>query len=124
MENHDDLFTGDQDEGAPSRFADDEFFQALASARRRRVLAYLVSQHQCSVAELASVLCGWKTETSPMVGADEEHRIRVDLYHRHLPHLDDAGLVSYDQTTQQVTATSLTQPVATLISRSIQAESA
>lgn len=106
----------------PPRFADDRFFRALASRRRRRALRYLLEENDTTVEEIATVLSGWEaTTTATMQTPADRSEIRIDLTHNHLPRLADAGLVEYDRDTGSVRLASLHPQVAALIRRSARA---
>ncbi|RLM56853.1 ArsR family transcriptional regulator [Halobellus sp. Atlit-31R] len=103
--------------------ADDDFYRALASGRRRRLLAILFDDSESTVDELANVLTGWETtEAGTMATLDDRDRIAVELRHVHLPVLDDVGLVTYDTQTGAVRLDDVDDVVSGLISRSIEAE--
>lgn len=102
---------------------DDGLYRALASTRRRRLLYVLLVEEECSVERLATILTGWdSTETGRMATPEDREEILIDLKHRHLPGLDDAGLITYDHESDRVEIGSLDGSVAQLISRSIEAE--
>ncbi len=106
----------------PERFADDQFYQALAERRRRRILAHLLSCKRCPVEELVDVLCGWEAATSRTVDSSQAERLRIELTHHHLPLLEEAELLSYDRDADEVTVESLSESVEQLIRRSVEAE--
>ncbi|SDJ41980.1 DUF7344 domain-containing protein [Natronorubrum texcoconense] len=70
-----------------------QLFAALAEERRQYALGYL-SQKTAAIqlGDLAEYIALKEGEPS----YDRYQRIVVDLHHRHLPHLRDAGLVRYD----------------------------
>lgn len=72
--------------------------RALASTVRRRVLHLLLADERAwALPELATVLAGWDATTKGgMRTPDDRRTIEIALHHEHLPHLDDAGLASYD----------------------------
>jgi len=106
----------------PERFADDQFYQALAERRRRRILAHMLACDRCTVEELVDVLCGWEAATSRTVDASAVEQLHIELGHRHLPQLEEAGLLRYDRDAGEVIAESLSAPVEQLVRRSIEAE--
>lgn len=107
----------------PPILADDEFYQALASKHRRRVLHYLSEVERTTVEELATVLSGWEaTETGTMQLPADRERIQLALVHNHLPRLADAGLIAYESHTAPVQLESLHPRVMEIIRQSVEAE--
>lgn len=82
----------DPDEG-PSRT-----FAALAHGRRRRVLSCLCEHETVALADVADEIAirewGMSITEIPEEAVSE---IYMELYHRHVPTLEDADLVRYDQ---------------------------
>lgn len=75
----------------------DELLGLLAARRRQLVLYCLeTSETPMAVADLADDLIRLTTDASPPTVQDERERVYLSLYHRHLPKLADAGLVSFD----------------------------
>ncbi|WP_331232888.1 DUF7344 domain-containing protein [Natronorarus salvus] len=76
----------------------DELFQALADDRRQAVLACLAEvEGTLALADLANDVVAREGVESPASPPDAEtETVYLSLYHRHVPHLADAGLVSYD----------------------------
>lgn len=74
----------------------DAQLQALADSQRRRLLQYLLEQHPDPVPLSAAVahLTGLETHN--------HQQVETVLVHRHLPRLDDAGLVSYDTDAKRI----------------------
>lgn len=111
------------EETLPPRLADDEFYAALASRRRRRTLHYLLEAGESTVEDLATVLCGWEaTTTGTMQRPADRSRRRTELRHRHLPRLADAGLIDYDRDDGSVSLDTLHPRVAEVVRRSVRAE--
>lgn len=121
MDNRSRLFEEGADVEVPSKFGDDAFYRALAAQPRRRALAHLLARGECSVAELADVLCGWETGEG-MVPPERHEEVRIGLVHSHLPRLEAAGLVSFDPDERTVTAASLPEPVERFLRYSVAAE--
>lgn len=69
-------------------------FDVLADERRRHVLYYLLEDAggEAGVADVATHL---RSVESSSRTADPE-TIRTELHHRHLPRMEEAGLVDYD----------------------------
>lgn len=76
----------------------DRFYRALSAADRRRCLWYLIEQSdESDVRELANVLAGWEASDTGSMSTESDHAdVLLELHHRHLPLLDDAGLIEYD----------------------------
>lgn len=91
------------DEQLPSN----EVLVALADARRQSVLEILLDHQRdpLSVEDISLILTS-REQDETLVEVDESDRRAVErtLYHIHLPKLDVAGLVSYDETEQLVAA--------------------
>jgi len=106
-----------------SRFADDEFYRALSSRRRRRILAFLLNERECSRDELATVLAEWEsTDMGSMSTRNDYDRIQLDLHHIQLPTLAENDLVAYDPERGTVTIEPLETETRALIRRCIEAE--
>lgn len=75
-----------------------ETHRALASTIRRRVLDLVLDDpREWSRGELATALVEWERNATveSATPANRDHLL-ILLHHDHLPHLDDAGLLSYD----------------------------
>jgi len=82
---------------ALSRPFDHQFYRAMASRDRRRLLYVLLDDEERAVEEVATVLGGWDaTESGTVAHPDDRNLVLLRLVHIHLPLLDDAGLVAYD----------------------------
>ncbi len=73
-------------------------FSALANPRRRRALHYLERHRELSLATLADEVAECEAGV-PLREVDEEtvKAVYLSLYHTHVPKLEDAGVVAYDQ---------------------------
>ena len=112
-----------EEKDLPPQLAEDQFYRALASHHRRRVLSYLLEENNSNVEELATVLSGWKATTiGTMQTPADRSEHRIELYHNHLPRLADAGLIDYDPQTGSVQLDSLHPQVANIIRQSVRAE--
>ncbi|MFD1586851.1 hypothetical protein ACFR9U_07640 [Halorientalis brevis] len=67
----------------------DTVFELLADVDRRRICLYLMRSDQTvvTVDDLVEILADED---------DDQERLAIDLHHRHLPKLADAGIVEYD----------------------------
>ncbi|MFA9416654.1 ArsR family transcriptional regulator [Natrinema sp. HArc-T2] len=85
----------DEDE----RLSKDVIFELLKNRRRREVLAYLLEADETvTLGELAEQIAAWENDTSVnALNSDQRKRVYVALYQTHLPKMDDAGIVEYDQ---------------------------
>ncbi|MEF8821021.1 MAG: hypothetical protein V5A52_01975 [Halovenus sp.] len=102
---------------------DDELYRALASRRRRRLLYMLLVEEESTVQKLATVLAGWgATETGRMATPEDRRDILTALEHHHLPLLAESDLITYDRRSGVVSLGPVDQPVADLISRSVESE--
>ena len=72
--------------------------KAVSDGTRRRLLAVLTSESELSLDELTDILAGAEATDGP-VGPESWRRLRIQLVHKHLPLLVDAGLVSYGDRT-------------------------
>lgn len=71
---------------------------ALSHPTRRKVLVHLEScEGAVSLGELASEIGSPYTITDPLRrSAERDHHVEMQLYHVHLPKLDQEGLVTFD----------------------------
>lgn len=83
----------------------DELLAGLQRTRRRFALYYLRDRDVVSIDELATTVTGWLAVRSGdgTAGRREYDQVKLWLYHRDLPKLDEAGLVSFDADAGTVT---------------------
>ncbi|QIO21652.1 hypothetical protein [Haloarcula sp. JP-L23] len=93
----------------------DDLFKALASEKRRRLLAILTEQAAIPLDDLTDVLVGWEATDSGPAGPDEWARMKIELVHAHLPLLADTGLVVHDETAGEVRLASVSDPIRDLL---------
>ncbi|MDG5760912.1 ArsR family transcriptional regulator [Natronococcus sp. A-GB1] len=81
------------------RLSKDVIFELLKNRRRREVLTYLLEADETvTLGELAEQIAAWENDTSVnALSSDQRKRVYVALYQTHLPKMDDAGIVKYDQ---------------------------
>ncbi|MEM4780367.1 MAG: hypothetical protein QXG03_02200 [Halalkalicoccus sp.] len=77
----------------------DLLFHLLANRRRRAVLYYLAEHDsRVSMRTLAERIAAWEHGTTVrQLGSDQRQRVYIALYQSHLPKLDGAGVIAYDQ---------------------------
>ncbi|SDR08961.1 DUF7344 domain-containing protein [Natronobacterium texcoconense] len=80
----------------------DTVLEALADYRRRKVCEYLVREGTCI--ETADVVTHLSAElsTSSTASPTSNQRLEVGLHHVHLPLLDDADVLEYDDRANSV----------------------
>lgn len=94
----------------------DEVFLALADRERRLALYYLRGRDEVDVATLADVVTGWSNAAGRGIATREDRdRVHTALHARHLPRLDDAGLVDYDDAAGTVGVREFREPVRLLV---------
>lgn len=89
----------------PTPLSRDLVFDVLKNRRRRHALHYLKQQDgPVELSELAEQVAAWENEsTVEGISAAERKRVYTALYQSHLPKLDDAGIVEYNQSRGIVT---------------------
>ncbi len=77
----------------------DVIFELLKNRRRREVLQYLLeSEETVTLGELAEQIAAWENDIDvAALSSDQRKRVYVALYQTHLPKMDDAGIIEYDQ---------------------------
>jgi len=90
----------------PQAIARDDAFDILQNRRRRFTLHYLKQAGEATLSDLAEQVAAWEHEKhSAAVTADERRATYTALQQRHLPRLDDLGVVEFDSGTGTVTLT-------------------
>lgn len=86
----------------------DAIFDVLSNRRRRHVLRCLDEYDDpMALADLADEVAVREHGTAlTEISAEEVKRIYVSLYHSHVPRLEDAGVVEYNQDRDLVALTS------------------
>lgn len=77
---------------------EDAVFRVLRNKRRRYALHYLKQREEVvSVGELAERIAAWETDTPVAeVSTGARKRVYISLLQSHLPTLQDAGMVEFD----------------------------
>jgi hypothetical protein len=85
----------------------DEIFESLTHPRRRYAIRCLEDYGKSmALADLADEIAAWEND-APLteVSAEEVKQIYLSLYHKHVPKLDSAGVVRYEQERDMVQLT-------------------
>lgn len=94
------------DEPAESRgpLDADERFHLLQNERRRLVIRYLrdaapdAEDGRVWMRDVAEQVAAWEHDTTvARLSSTQRQRVYIPLYQNHLPKLDDAGVIDYDQ---------------------------
>lgn len=81
----------------------DPIFATLKSQRRRYLMYYLHQQGELAIDELVELIAASENGGDrATVTDDEQEKVYVNLIHTHLPQLDGAGIIEYDDTTRRV----------------------
>lgn len=89
--------------GGETTYDLDVVFDLLADRRRRIVLNHLreAEEEWVPVGDLAERIAGWEVELVDPTSVSVES-IEIDLVHGHLPKLDSADVVVYDEDERRV----------------------
>lgn len=81
----------------------DEILAALSDFRRRHILYCLQDDERASLTDIAQQVAAWKQECPPEdVSEKSIAEFKIQLYHCHLPKLQEADIVEYDMRTEMV----------------------
>jgi hypothetical protein len=99
--------TGEQSDTDDEAFDRDELFHLLQNERRRRALDYLRGcDGPVRMRDIVDHVAAAEHDTTPeALRSDERKRVHIALYQSHLPKLDQAGVLDYDQDRGVVTRT-------------------
>ncbi len=76
----------------------DRMFDSLRGQRRRHLLYYLEERDSTRIEDAARFIAARERDCDPAdVPADVAERVRVTLYHVHLPKLAENNIVEYDR---------------------------
>ncbi|WP_394337282.1 DUF7344 domain-containing protein [Halegenticoccus soli] len=83
----------------------DVVFELLKNRRRRDILRFLFNADRTvTLSELAEQIAAWENEIEVHeLSSDQRKRVYVALYQTHLPKMDDAGIIDYDQDRGNIT---------------------
>lgn len=84
-----------------------EAFDILSNDRRRHALHYLLSHDEgTEIGELSRQIAAWENgEAVDQVTAEERRRVYVSLHQTHLPRMDEAGILSYENSRDTIELT-------------------
>jgi len=82
-------------------------FDLLKNERRRCVIHFLLEQPETTVRELSRHVAAWENDIDVEdLEKQQRKRVYVSLYQTHVPKLEEAGLVEYDEETSVVSLSS------------------
>ena len=89
---------------AATRLPLDVIFDLLANERRRRVVRYLLSESESTtLGELAEHIAAIENDKpESALSSTERKRVYISLYQSHLPKMDDAGAIEFDENRKTV----------------------
>ena len=96
----------------------DERFHLLQNERRRLVVRYLrdAADDRVEMRDIAEQVAAWENDTSvAQLSSTERQRVYIPLYQNHLPKLDDAGVIEYNQSRGVVVPTERVDRLASFI---------
>lgn len=106
-----------------SRLSDDQFYRALSSTQRRRIMYILLDKSEKTVSEIATELAEWEGgNESTMETPTDQGQIVTALIHQHFPLLAEADMVAYDRETRRATIKPLDPFIRDLIRWSVDVE--
>lgn len=84
-----------------------EAFDILSSDRRRHTLHFLLSHKDgAEIGELSRQIAAWENgESVDQVTADQRRRVYVSLHQTHLPRMDEAGILRYENSRDTIELT-------------------
>jgi DNA-binding transcriptional ArsR family regulator len=102
----------------------DLIFGILKNGRRRRVLKYLREiEGEVTLSDLAEHIAAIENDTTPkQLTSSERKRVYVGLYQCHLPKMDDAGVIEYNQARGLIRSTEQSEHFETYLDRSAEDE--
>jgi len=83
----------------------DPVYEALGHPRWRYLCYTLLEDDEWSLTDLATKVAAWEHGVSAADVTDcQRERVYVSLYHAHVPKLVDEGVITFDETTERITA--------------------
>lgn len=95
----------------------DQAFDILSNRRRRYALHYLSKEADgITLQNLAKQIAAWENETPvEELSKKQQKRVYVSLYQTHIPKLEEAGIVDYEDETGMITLTNRAGDVTTYL---------
>ncbi|MEF8828067.1 MAG: transcriptional regulator [Haloarcula sp.] len=93
----------------------DALIRALSAEPRRMIYAYLAEHDSAPLEELTDVVVGWSRARGRDTEDGSWDDTRTALHHRHLPVLDDAGVITYNPDQRTATLASLSPSTAEVL---------
>lgn len=89
----------DESEPSDDELPVDEIFHILQNERRRMVLKFLQgAEDSVRMRDVAEQVAAWENDTTvDDLSSDQRQRVYIPLYQSHLPKLDKAGIIDYQQ---------------------------
>lgn len=104
-------------EAGPTSVPRGEAYEVLANPRRRAAVRHLLSRDGAArLGDMAREIAAWENGTDPRdVSSAERERVYISLLQLHMPRLDDAGVVAYDDRGKTARATPAGEALAPLV---------
>ncbi len=106
---------GSSDVEGKGNLSTDDLFHLLQNERRRKVLSYLTAHDEgegVDMRRVAEEIAAAENDTTTQaLRSKERQRVYIALYQSHLPKLDEAGVIEYDQRKGWIESTPLTAEV-------------
>ena len=114
---------------SPAPLDPDERFHRLQNERRRLVIRYLsdgesnTEDGHVRMRDVAERVAAWEHDTTvAQLDSTQRRRVYVPLYQNHLPKLDGAGVIDYDQTRDTIIPTERVDRLARFLDETAVAE--
>lgn len=104
---------------SPAVTDDADAWDLLRNRRRRQVIVAVANTDDgetTTTREVAERIAAYENDKPVSeLSSTEYKRIRIGIYQEHLPRLDDAGIIDYDQSRNTIEATETTEAAARLL---------
>lgn len=98
--------TPEPGDDGPGELSRTEVFELLGNDRRRYALHHLMRAENVDIGELAEHVAAWENDVGVAeVDSTQRRRAYVALHQTHLPRLDDAGVLDYESTRDEIELT-------------------